>query len=322
MKGRGPGSLHSVAEPPAAASRLRIVTLLAMIVLLTLTEVAQPSVLSVGPTLLAGDLRPAPRPWFGTTPVAELGPRGEISGASEAPEIQAPTLRVYSRVLGARDSLDSVAAQFGVSTGTLLLANPEAIAGTLVPGTVLHVPAVDLDAAWRCAGGETVRDVADYYRRSAVDVGLTNGLPADKPLPAGTMVYVPAAGAAASRMIWPVIGRISQEFGGPPERPHRGLDISAPLGTPILCPMDGLVTDVGSDRYLGLYVRVRHRGGLETVYGHMSRQLVAVGQDVETSDVLGLIGSTGRSTGPHLHFVVLRDGRPLDPLDWLPGVGE
>ncbi len=293
-------------------AKVRTLLLLAAIALSALSVAFRPSTLAItGPTVLVGDLPPARQPGFAPPTAEASAPRCEISEASEP---LAPTLRIYVRVFGAQDSLKTMAGQFGVTIDTLFLANPGI---ALIPGTVLRIPAVDLDAAWYCAGGETIRDVADYYRRSADDIALANGLPVDKPLPAGTVVYIPASSATAPRMIWPVVGCVSQEFGGPPERPHRGLDIAAPIGTPILCPLDGLVTDVGSDRYLGLYVRVRHRGGLETVYGHMSTQLVSPGQDVETSSVLGLVGSTGRSTGPHLHFGVFLDGRPLDPLDWL-----
>lgn len=100
-------------------------------------------------------------------------------------------------------------------------------------------------------------------------------------------------------------------------RPHEGLDITAPYGTPIIAPSAGRVTKVGWENGYGLTVEITHGYGLITRYAHMSRTGVGMGQAVRRGDRLGFVGSTGLSTGPHLHYEVIVDGRPTDPLRFI-----
>jgi murein DD-endopeptidase MepM/ murein hydrolase activator NlpD len=94
---------------------------------------------------------------------------------------------------------------------------------------------------------------------------------------------------------------------------HQGLDIAVARGTPIRAAGGGLVRDAGRDPEYGLFVRLEHPDGYTSMYGHASRLLVARGDSVSAGQVIGLSGSTGRSTAPHLHFEVLKDGEPIDP---------
>lgn len=100
---------------------------------------------------------------------------------------------------------------------------------------------------------------------------------------------------------------------------HRGLDIVAPTGTPILAPADGLVTAAGRMSGYGKAIHLSHGAGLGSRFGHLSEILVKPGQRVRRGDVIGRIGSTGRSTGPHLHYEIFRAGRPVDPRSFLAG---
>jgi hypothetical protein len=100
-------------------------------------------------------------------------------------------------------------------------------------------------------------------------------------------------------------------------RPHEGIDITAAYGTRIIAPAAGRVVKVGWDNGYGLMVVLDHGYGLETRYAHMSRTAVQVGVHVKRGDLLGYVGSTGLSTGPHLHYEVLRNGRPVDPLRYV-----
>ena len=100
-------------------------------------------------------------------------------------------------------------------------------------------------------------------------------------------------------------------------RPHEGLDITAPYGTPIIAPAAGRVTKVGWENGYGLAVEIEHGYGVATRYAHMSRTGVVVGETVRRGDPLGFVGSTGLSTGPHLHYEVIVDGRPTDPLRFI-----
>jgi len=93
---------------------------------------------------------------------------------------------------------------------------------------------------------------------------------------------------------------------------HRGVDIAAPAGSPVRAALDGKVTIVAEDPVLGLYVMVRHQIGYSTVYGHLQQALVRPGAAVTRGQRIGLVGSSGKATGPHLHFEVRKSGRPVN----------
>ncbi len=97
---------------------------------------------------------------------------------------------------------------------------------------------------------------------------------------------------------------------------HRGLDIIAPAGAPVRAAASGTVTDMGWRGAYGRFILIRHSGHIETAYAHLSRfaKSLKVGQRVTRDDVIGYVGSSGRSSGPHLHFELRRQGRPIDPL--------
>jgi len=95
---------------------------------------------------------------------------------------------------------------------------------------------------------------------------------------------------------------------------HPGIDIAVPAGTPVRASGGGTVAAVGYDPDYGMFVRLRHPSGYETMYGHASRLIVAEGDDIQAGQVIALSGTSGRSTAPHLHFEIRRDGKSLDPL--------
>jgi murein DD-endopeptidase MepM/ murein hydrolase activator NlpD len=118
--------------------------------------------------------------------------------------------------------------------------------------------------------------------------------------------------------IWPVKGIVTQRFsqGGTDPR-HDGLDIMAEENAVVVSAARGMVTEQGWDNDLGQYVRVNHDFDVETVYGHLSRATVKVGDQLGKGDPLGVVGSTGRSLGPHLHFEIIFRGKAVDPLSYL-----
>jgi murein DD-endopeptidase MepM/ murein hydrolase activator NlpD len=102
------------------------------------------------------------------------------------------------------------------------------------------------------------------------------------------------------------------------EKPHMGLDFASPTGTEIHATGDGTVEFAGYNTSgYGIHVVLDHGYGYQTVYGHMSRVDVRKGQKVKRGDVIGEVGSTGLSTGPHLHYEVHKDGVPVDPVNFL-----
>jgi len=99
---------------------------------------------------------------------------------------------------------------------------------------------------------------------------------------------------------------------------HSGVDLAAPAGTPVHAAGMGVARVARSPDGYGLYVVIDHGGGVATLYGHLEWTPLSNDEAVRTGDELGLVGSTGLSTGPHLHFEVRRNGRPVDPTLWLP----
>jgi murein DD-endopeptidase MepM/ murein hydrolase activator NlpD len=125
--------------------------------------------------------------------------------------------------------------------------------------------------------------------------------------------------------IWPVMGALrsgvgtrSNPFGGSSIEFHKGQDIAAPIGTPVMATADGTIVVAGWQRGYGWVVYIDHGNGISTRYGHLSRIDVEIGQTIKRGEQLGLVGSTGRSTGPHLHYEVRINGQPVSPLLYLP----
>ena len=94
---------------------------------------------------------------------------------------------------------------------------------------------------------------------------------------------------------------------------HRGVDIATNIGNPIVATADGIVLKVLSDKILGNYVMLGHGFGYTTLYGHMSKFAVKTGQRVKRGEVIGYIGQTGKAVGPHVHYEVRVDGKPVNP---------
>ena len=156
---------------------------------------------------------------------------------------------------------------------------------------------------------------------------LTKGLAeANKPPP------LPPAPARASRARSPAVappaapgpqfarpsdGTLTSVYGRRWGRLHAGIDLAAGTGSPIRAAAAGTVSSAGTESGYGRTVRMMHPDGTMTVYAHMSQLLVSTDQRVEAGEQIGQEGSTGRSTGPHLHFEVRVDGAPVDPLAWL-----
>ena len=122
---------------------------------------------------------------------------------------------------------------------------------------------------------------------------------------------------SGSGMQWPVRGTVTSEFGPRWGRLHAGIDISAPNGTAIRAAKSGTVIFSGWQGGYGQAVVIDHGGGLTTLYAHQSRLASSAGQDVEAGELIGYVGSTGNSTGNHLHFETRVDGSPQNPRRYL-----
>ena len=152
-------------------------------------------------------------------------------------------------------------------------------------------------------------------RRSSLDL-LAETMRADFPGAAG---FVSDDGPHTMPSIWPAAGYVSSPYGlrfGGTEF-HQGIDIAAEMGTPIVATADGVVTAAGWNGGYGNMVDIDHGSGIVTRYGHASAVAVSVGQQVRRGEVIASVGSTGRSTGPHVHYEVRVDGQPVNPAGYL-----
>jgi len=193
------------------------------------------------------------------------------------------------------------------------------------------------DAVAHANGGEVVACCGDEPARRQVRVGVApaSGLlavvvprveaeAAAALVGAGPMMAAAGGAVGPGGRVWPVAAPVTSGFGmrvhpvtGAP-RLHAGLDLGAPTGTPIRAAAGGTVVFAGVMGGYGNTVDVRHPDGTTTRYAHQSRILVRSGQQVAAGQAIGLVGSTGASTGPHLHFEVRTPTGPIDPHTWLP----
>lgn len=131
-------------------------------------------------------------------------------------------------------------------------------------------------------------------------------------------------GDVAMNFIWPIEGRVSGLFGrrrvfnDQPKRPHSGMDIAAATGTAIQAPADGIVRDTGNYFFNGKTIFIDHGQGLMTIFLHLDKIGVEIGQAVIQGDIIGTVGATGRVTGPHLHLGVSLNNVKVEPRLFFP----
>lgn len=130
-------------------------------------------------------------------------------------------------------------------------------------------------------------------------------------------------GGRRVRRFPPIAGEVTSRFGmrvhplDGEVKLHKGIDIAARVGTPVQTPYNGSVLDVGTTDRLGKYIRVRHMDGFVTLYAHLSEVKVKATENVYSGSTIGLSGKSGAVTGPHLHFGIFRNGKPIDPESYI-----
>jgi murein DD-endopeptidase MepM/ murein hydrolase activator NlpD len=167
---------------------------------------------------------------------------------------------------------------------------------------------------------QKVSDLSQLSAQDRADVGEIDALQAASAAIANRIRAAQAGSTgtpSASGLIWPVSGPVTSPFGWRWGRMHEGIDIGVPYGTPIHAAAAGTVIYCGWESGYGNLTAIDHGGNLATAYGHQSSIAVSCGQHVNQGDVIGYVGSTGHSTGPHLHFEVRINGSAVDPMGYL-----
>lgn len=238
------------------------------------------------------------------------------------------------------DTISSVAQKFDLNVSTLLWENGLSIRSMLRVGQKISILPTD-GISYTLKRGDTLAQIAKRYKINIDTIQDFNNLsdklsygkkiilPGARPITAPIEYRPPAqtniasnlkpsrvsAPVSNSKFLWPTAARrISQYYGWR----HTGVDIAGPIGTPLYAAEDGLVIKAGWNRGgYGYYIIIDHGNGLATLYGHASKLQVSVGEQVVRGQQIALMGSTGRSTGPHLHFEVRINSRVTNPLRYV-----
>lgn len=278
-----------------------------------------------------------------------VSPIGQVD-IEEGP--QAPRTKTETYIVQDGDTLASIARQFGVNVGTLLWSNNLSERQYIRPGDPLKIPPVS-GVLLTIKKGDTIAKLAKKYAGDEAEIKEFNGVLDETTLALGTEIMIPNgrvplpeqtliaisgrsqeraptsggvlssrkpanaddAGVPKTRLLWPTSGRVITQYYG---WRHTGVDIDGDFTSPLYAAYDGVVQTAGwnSGGY-GLQTVVKHPNGMTTRYAHASKLFVKAGDEVARGQVIAMMGSTGRSTGSHLHFEVYVNGKRVNPLGYI-----
>ena len=232
------------------------------------------------------------------------------------------------------DMIGFIADKYDVTQDTIISINNIKQSRLIQVGQYLKIPSMPGILYTTKTKGETPSTIAEKYKVDAEKCALVNNISIDTELESGLQLFVPEA-----QLDWATRQEINGDLFRKPlhsryylssyygwrDSPfntgkrsfHTGIDMACSTGTPIYPAMDGVVTAAGYNSTYGNYVIVQHHSGYKTLYGHMSKITCRKGNFVYTTTQIGKVGSTGLSTGPHLHFTVYKNGKTVNPLGLL-----
>lgn len=278
--------------------------------------------------MLGSSFRPMPGPGFAQ---GSMDPSLPALAGLPAPDEPEADRGLYYSVYTVQkgDSISRIANDHNVSTDTVISFNAIQSAKGLRPGQMLKIPSIT-GILYTSKEGDTPAGIAERLGISADRIVEANGLMSEK-IAAGRSLFLPDARMPAAQLreisgdlfVWPVRGYITSWYGWRRDpfsgrnTFHSAMDIGAPMGTPVRAGMEGRVATASYSPITGKYVVINHGGGWSSLYGHLSVISVQPGEFVSRGERIGLVGNTGYSTGPHLHFSVLKHGRTVNPANVL-----
>ncbi len=263
-----------------------------------------------------------------------IGLESLIEPVTSSPEDKADKpLSYISYRVKKGDMIGYIASSYGVTTDTIYSANNSITNSRLIqPGQYIKIPSISGILYTVKKDNETPASIAEKYTVDAQRCASVNNLEIDSILKAGSTIFVPDALMdwetkleingdlfklplknyfyISSRWGWR-----SDPFGSGRRTYHGGIDMACPKGTPIFASKPGKVEKTGYSNVYGNFVIINHGQGYKTLYGHMSKILTSSGAVVDNLTKIGLVGSTGQSTGPHLHFTVYKNGKSINPTN-------
>lgn len=227
------------------------------------------------------------------------------------------TGQIATYVVREGDTIGTISEMFGVSANTIMWANDLKTKTLKVGQELVILPITGVRHVVK--SGDTLQSISNKYKADLDDILSYNNISAGAKLTVGDEIIVPSGvvnnaqpavnlssgtkSVASGYYIRPIKGGAkSQGIHG-----YNAVDLAAPVGTPIMASAAGTVVIARTSGYnggYGLYVAIKHPNGTQTVYGHMSKLNVAVGESVSQGEVIGAVGNTGHSTGPHVHFEI------------------
>ncbi|MDI3542404.1 MAG: hypothetical protein PWP57_7 [Candidatus Atribacteria bacterium] len=229
------------------------------------------------------------------------------------------------------ESLWLISRLYGVDMDSIMRANNLNANSILSIGMKLTIPQVRVASPpakeenyqiYKVQSGDTLWGISRRYRVSLQDLLRINNLTEKSTLQIGQSIRIPSYlpqsyEKSSSSFLWPVSGRVSSTFGTRGGRLHSGVDILAPSGALIKASRSGVVSFSGWMNGYGRVVIIDHQDGWQTLYAHNSVNLVNKGQKVNQGDAIARVGMTGNATAYHVHFEVKKNGKCLNPLDYL-----
>ncbi|MDR2029601.1 MAG: M23 family metallopeptidase, partial [Treponema sp.] len=227
------------------------------------------------------------------------------------------------------DSVSGIAAAHAISMDAIIASNGISNARRLREGEGIRIPNMD-GIPYTVKKGDSLSQISSRMGVPLETILDANDIQSDT-ISAGTVLFIPGAKmrtedlklALGELFIYPIRGRLTSPYGwrldpiSGVRRYHAAVDLAAALGTPIKAAMDGKVSSVGFNSTYGKFIILSHANGYQTLYAHMNLTSVNQGDYVQQGAKIGEVGNTGYSTGPHLHFAVYKNGRAVNPLEFL-----